>query len=99
METRTITETKIYIIVASHVKGAVDKYQAVLCSYDKQKLIDYIEKNREEWTDENGGIDYYGNEHSYSKSFKRGSKLEWFNEPEIVTEWVTDEHSINIEMI
>jgi hypothetical protein len=70
METRTVTQVKIYKLVLNRMTSAKIEYgDIVLLSDDKERLISYYESQKcEPYRDAN-----------WSKSFKQGSPLEWYN--------------------
>jgi len=80
METRTKTEYRFFILHLSDVRGGVDKATALAVFDDIEKLKSYYNSNLAEapWSDE-PSPDFYGNTHSYSKVFRKGSPLEWYN--------------------
>lgn len=117
MESRTINENKLYILCLSDVRGGVDRASNIIASYELQTLVDYYNEQKEPWVDENkeGVPDYYGNVHRYDKTFKKGSKLEWYNDVDnnsgliahtcknsfgnIYFEWIEDGFTPNIDII
>lgn len=87
METRIITQVKIYKLLLNPMPANFEKINMVAIAYDKQHLIDWYESLKvEPYEDEN-----------WHKVFKRGSKLEWYNPIEysdyggIQEEWTTQE--------
>ena len=93
METRTITEYKIYALKLSHVKGGVDRLITVAIFDDYDKLVSWISSQKEQWKDEEKSTDFYGRNHGYDKAFKKGSALEWYNPP--TSMFVNDDGSCN----
>ena len=89
METRQITEYKIYYLTLSHVKSNVDNAHPVVAFDDLDKLITWLDSQKEYWVDNDGGADSFGSEHSYSKAYKKGSIIEWYNPPQdlVPREW------------
>jgi len=81
METRETTEYKIFYLALAHVKSNVDNAQPVVAFTEYDALISWLEAQKENWIDENGGSDSFGSTHNYSKSFKKGSIIEWYNPP------------------
>jgi len=84
METRQKTEYKYYYLVLSNMHGGVDKAKPVIGSFELQTLIDFYNKEKEPWKDENETSDSYDNKHSWNKTFRKGSKLEWYNDLESI---------------
>ena len=87
METRTITQVKIYKLLLNPMPANFEKVNMVAIAYDKQQLMDWYESLKvEPYKD--------GNWH---KVFKQGSKLEWSNPIEysdycgVQEEWTTQE--------
>lgn len=88
METRVLTQVKIYILVMNPMMGHTENRSAVAMSFEKEKLHQwYQDQICDPWTDEGensfeptgdmGG--YYNEHHIWRKYFRRGSPLEWFN--------------------
>lgn len=89
METRQITEVKIFALRLNPMRGNTEAVDVVAVAYDKQKLIDWYNslKAPEPYKDygENhfspkgdmGG--YQSDSHCFYKTFIRGSELEWYN--------------------
>ncbi len=71
METRTITEYKVYVLELAHMTGGVDKAEPVAIFGDLQKLKDFYNSQVAEIP--------YVDEDRWHKVFKKGSILEWFN--------------------
>jgi hypothetical protein len=96
METRTVTQTKIYSLIMNPVTANAEAGRITAIAFEKEKLVAWYEsqKHTEKWKD--GG---------FYKTFKPGSHLEWFNplytfEPDdfghgIHEEWVVLDH-VNI---
>lgn len=96
METRTITQYHIYGLLLNDMRGCYENQHLVALASSREALADYLRMNRvEPYYDENGGVDDYGNSHSYYKVFAKGSPLEWYNGFEhngnIIDEWLTEE--------
>lgn len=69
METRTINQVKLYILTMNPITGRTENGEITAISYSKQALIDF--HNRE-------SVENYRDD-TWSKSFRKGSLLEWFN--------------------
>jgi len=80
MEKRIIEEYRIFYLSLADMHGGVDKARPVVASYTLEELLDFYKKEREPWLDTNDSIDSYGNKHSWNKTFKKGSMLEWYND-------------------
>lgn len=94
MEKRTVEQTKVYALVGNDMRGRVEEREIFVVSLDKEKILQYEKGNSEEWVDKNesGEEDYVGEVHSYRKSYKKGSLLEWSNPPvELIEEWHNDD--------
>ena len=80
METRQITEYKVYVLCLANMHGGVDKASPVAVFDDIEKLKNYYNSQLADqpYIDEPSS-DSYGNVHSWNKVFKKGSPLEWFN--------------------
>lgn len=68
METRTLTQVKIYLLFLNPITANSERNNLVAISYDKDILIKWYEGQKEEWRDG-----------QYLKSFKKGSFLENYN--------------------
>lgn len=79
METRTITQYKIYVLWLNNMRGKAEDKTPVAAFDDLSKLNAFYLSQMDPWTDDSGAADYYGNVHSFNKTFKKGSLLEWFN--------------------
>lgn len=89
METRTITEIKIYTLALNPMQGNTEASTIVAIAYEKEKLEQWYKNQfaEEPWKDygENsfpskvdmGG--YSNTNHCWHKVFKKGSALEWYN--------------------
>lgn len=93
METRQITQVKIWVLTLNHMKHPkIEMMSNVAIAYDKQVLINWYEEQKCP-TYKDG---------DYHKSFKKGSKLEWYNpmnstqeennyEEGLYSEWVSED--------
>lgn len=109
METRQITQVKIYKLVLNPMRGNTEDAQMVAIAYDRQRLIDWYEQQKEtEAYAEVGSPSFecHGDSHRWHKTFKKNSPLEWFNPcygdftPDhyghgIQEEWTTEEAIAN----
>lgn len=109
METRTITEAKIYKLILNPMRGNTENGSIVAISFERQKLVDwYNSLLAPEAYAEIGtpSFDCHGDSHKWHKTFKQGSELEWFNpcedgfEPNhfghgISWQWTTEEAAKN----
>ena len=97
MEQRVITQIKVYYLVMNSMTERTESANIALMSDDKEKLINYYTNNLEYYQDGN-----------WSKSFKKGSFLEWYNplwnleenNPSIFghglkSDWVDESHYFN----
>lgn len=73
METRSITEIKLYKLFLKSIRNPEVKFQIVAVSYEREKLIEWYndQKELEEYTETVGDI-------VWTKTFKKGSRLEWY---------------------
>ncbi len=80
METRGVTEYRYFVLNLAGMHGGVDKSIGVAIFEDIEKLKSYYNSQLADkpWTDK-PSMDAYGNKHSWSKVFKKGSPLEWYN--------------------
>ena len=81
METRTVTEYKVFILMLADMRGNVDNLQAVACSTSRAKLISWVRSKVVETYVDDPSPDNFGVSHSYRKIYEEGSALEWFNPP------------------
>ena len=88
METRTIEQVKIYKLILNPIRANYEATNIAAVSYDKQHLIDWYESLK---------VKPYVDEGRWSKSFKKGSPLEWYNTIEygdhctLEEEWTTQD--------
>lgn len=90
METRQITEYKVYVLNLAEMHGGVDKSRPVAVFDDIEKLKTYYNSQLAEqpYSDE----DNYG--YKWHKVFKKGSLLEWYNPLSPVNQHNGDEFKI-----
>jgi hypothetical protein len=100
METRTITQRKIYSLVLNPMTDRVESARVTAIAYDESKLRDFYQNEIAEEPYE---------DHNYHKVFKKGGPLEWYNPADINipennfyghgihSEWVNEEVCESIE--
>lgn len=90
MNTRQITEYQVFVLCLADMHGGVDKAKPLAVFDDLEKLKNYYKDQLADapYSDV-ASMDNYGNTHSWSKVFKKGSRLEWFNPANSleVTDW------------
>lgn len=69
MEQRVITQVKIYYLVMNPMTDRTESSKIVLMSESIDRLINYYADNF---------VEYYKDD-NWSKSFRKGSPLEWYN--------------------
>lgn len=80
METRTLTEYKIYVLALNRMTSNTEHWEAVAISYERQKLIDWVNSLVEPKVEEGPpSFPIHGDTHVWHKTYKIGSPLEWFN--------------------
>ena len=89
METRQITEEKVWKLILNPMKGNTEDTTIVALAYEKQKLIDwynsllapepYKDNGEASFPDKGDFVGYHNSAHSFHKVFIKGSELEWFN--------------------
>lgn len=89
METRQITEIKVWKLILNPMKGNIENSTIVAVSYEKRKLIDwynsllapepYTDKGEVSFPDKGDFTGYENNNHAFHKVFIKGSELEWYN--------------------
>lgn len=68
------------IILMNDMRGKAENVQEIDMAFpDRQAAIDYINSQKVEPYQDEPSMDDYGHTHGYSKTFKKGSPLEWFN--------------------
>lgn len=70
METRTITQVRVYKLILNPMTANAEAGEIVAISTDYQKLVDWYESQKapEMWRDGR-----------WNKTFAEGSPLEWYN--------------------
>lgn len=82
METRQITEVKIYKLILNPMRSNTEDATIVAIAYERQKLIDWYNslKAIEVLVEEGApSFECHGDSHRWHKTFKIGSELEWYN--------------------
>lgn len=82
METRLVTEVKVYILTLNLMRGNSEDGEIVAISYEKEKLINwYMMQLAPAPFQEEGDPIFtcHGDSHVWRKTFNTGSQLEWFN--------------------
>jgi hypothetical protein len=69
METRTITQAKIYYLIMNPVTGRAEEQVLTFVSLSKESLIDAYNKEK---------VESYKDDR-FHKSFRQGGPLEWMN--------------------
>lgn len=86
METRCITQVKIWKLLLNPMTGKAENIEIAVMSTDRQKVVDYYESKKVELYKDDG----------FNKQFEKGSLLEWFNDTrwsggeKIEEEWVDE---------
>lgn len=81
METRTITQVKVWELILNPMRSNTESCDLVAWSDDRDKLLQwYKSKIVEPYTD-NGSPSFecHGSSHNWHKVFEKGSELEWYN--------------------
>lgn len=71
METRTITQVKMYVLVLNPMTGQAEGAEAVAMSDDRQRLVN--------WYNSQKAPERYNDDERWNKMFIKGGPLEWFN--------------------
>ena len=82
METRQVTQVKLYKLILNPMRSNTEDGKMVAISYSKDKLLDWYKNEMEEKDYEEVGdpsFECHGDSHTWRKTFKKGSVLEWFN--------------------
>ena len=104
METRQITQVKVYKLVLNPMRGNTENASMMAIALDKQKLLQWYESQKAPAPfveAGSGSFECHGGSHNWHKTFNSGSPLEWCNpmdsiEPNhyghgIQEEWVTED--------
>lgn len=71
----------VYLLRLNHMRGACENGRIIAASFDRDKLVDFLQAERVERYVDNSGIeDDYGHVHPYTKFFRKGGPLEWYND-------------------
>ena len=82
MQTRQITEVKVYKLILNPMRGNMEDSRLVAIAYEKEKLLNWYTSFRApEVIVEEGSPSFecQGNSHTWRKTFNVGSPLEWYN--------------------
>lgn len=70
-----------YFLRLNDMRGCAENGNYIASSFEKEKLVDFVNSFAvEPYTDE-PSFDFYGREHTFRKCFAKGSILEWYNMP------------------
>ncbi len=100
METRQITQIKIYRLLLNPMRGKTEGIELVAVAYDKQNLIEWYNSQKAEKLIEDVGTPSFkchGDSHTWHKTFKIGSPLEWFNPIDVNQEPNYHGHGIDFQ--
>lgn len=80
METKQVTQVKIYILALNYIEGKSEHSRGTVASTDKQKLIDWYNDQL---------CAPYRCDYGYTRNFKKESKLYWYNPTDIniINDW------------
>lgn len=68
------------IIIMNDMRGSAENSTEIDQGFaNRQAAIDYINQYKVEPYQDEASTDFYGNKHGYSKTFAKGSPLEWLN--------------------
>lgn len=97
METREITQVRIYKLWMHDMRASDIQLQIVAIAYDKQKLIQwyraelaserYEERLRANETDQGLAVEGKDKDTYITKHFKKGSPIEWFDAVDNIEEF------------
>lgn len=81
VETRHLTQTKIWVLALNPMRANTETGEIVAWSNDKDKLMNWYKALLvEPYIDEGTpSFQCHGDSRKWSKTFKKGSILEWFN--------------------
>lgn len=98
METRTITEYKVYVLLLNPMRERFESMDLVAFAESKEALLNFIksQKAAEPYYDDAKEVpNMYGTYNRWYKVFKQGSLLEWYNDidrgNQIQERWVNQE--------
>lgn len=67
------TKNKIYLLVLNDMRSSnIELVHIVVISYERNNILNFYQSQREDWSHTLAN-------YTYSKSFKAGSQLEWYN--------------------
>ena len=67
----------VYLLRLNHMRGACENGRIVAASFDRDKLVDFLQAECvERYVDNSGVEDDYGHVHPYTKFFRKGGPLE-----------------------
>ena len=81
METRAITEVKIYVLIMNNMRGQYEDTVIVAVSDGPNKLRNFIDSERVEKYRDEDDLNMVG--FPLTKTFRKGGPLEYFNAPYI----------------
>lgn len=71
----------VYFLRLNHMRSSCESGRILAASFDRDKLVSFLQAERvEPYVDNSGLEDDYGSVHSYTKFFRKGGPLEWFND-------------------
>ncbi len=81
METRQVTEIKIWKLVLNPMRSNAENSMVMAISDDRDKLINYYNSHLVEPYSDNGSPSFecHVDSHNWHKTFRKGSELEWLN--------------------
>jgi hypothetical protein len=79
-EIRQVTQVLIFKLVLNNIQDKSETATLLAVCTDRDKLIKWVEDRAESW-EEPGVSQFGGYSTTWSKSFRKGSELEWFNPP------------------
>lgn len=88
METRQITQVKIYFLILNMMRDRMEGRSMVATAYSKEALCNWYQSLLvpEGYSDTESDSDYVK---TYHKSFQKGSALEWYNTTnlDVINDW------------
>lgn len=98
METRTITEYKVYLLFLNPMRERFESMDLVAFAESREALLNFMQsqKTAEPWYDESQETpNVYGSYNRWYKVFKQGGPLEWYNDidrdNQLQERWVNEE--------
>ena len=78
-QSRQVTEYQFFALHLADMRGNVDRTEAIAVFTTMDNLIRWVASQEGSWTDDTMTPDNFGRRHNYSKAYRKGTPLEWYN--------------------